>query len=69
MAVASAVIAFNDGATGYFSFLHKVGLHVGHFNKSLSYNADLERISGMKYKNRDEQKVRWKKLHAQKKVL
>ena len=29
MAVASAVIAFNDGATGYFSFLQKVGLHVG----------------------------------------
>ena len=37
------------------------------YNKSLSYNADLERISGMKYKNRDEQKVRRKKLHAQKK--
>ena len=67
MSVASAVVSFNDGATGVFSIMEKIGIHVGHFNLSLSHNADLVRIAGMEYKGIDGQKLRRKKLHAQKK--
>ena len=67
MSVASAVVSFNDGATGLFSIMEKIGIHVGHFNLSLSHNADLVRIAGMEYKDSDGQKLRRKKFHAQKK--
>ena len=36
MSVASAVVSFNDGATGLFSIMEKIGIHVGHFNLSLT---------------------------------
>ena len=69
MAVASAVLAFNDGATGILCIMKKIGLHVGHFNLSLSHKADLVRITGMEYKDSAGQKVRRKKLHAKKGVM
>ena len=50
MSVASAVVSFNDGATGLFSIMEKIGIHVGHFNLSLSHNADLVRIAGWNIK-------------------
>ena len=67
ISVASAVIAFNDGALGIIKVMEKIGLHTGHFNVEASRIADLVRISGIGYKATEKVKIRRKKLHAQKK--
>ena len=69
--VASAVIAFNDGALGNMKVMEKIGLHTGHFNVEASRIVDLVRIPGVgyHYKGKEKVKIRRKTLHAQKKGL
>ena len=50
ISVASAVGAFNDGASGIV-IMSKVGLHAGFWNLESSRHMDLNRISGGNYKS------------------
>ena len=49
MPVASAVVAFNEGASGALKIMKKVRLSAGYYNMETSHNADLVRISGVAY--------------------
>ena len=49
VSVASAVVAFNDGAAGSIKVMDKIGLHIGHFNLKSSLCSDLKRISTANY--------------------
>ena len=51
ISVASAVVAFNDGAAGSLKIMDKIGLHIGHFNLKSSLCSDLKRISTANYKS------------------
>ena len=50
MSVASAIVAFNDGASGALEIMKKVGLSAGYYNMEASRNADLVRFSEVTYK-------------------
>ena len=67
IAVAYAVVAFNDGAAGIINIMDKIGLYAGHFNIAASQSADLIRIVAGNYKSSEKAMIRRKKLHAQKK--
>ena len=67
IAVASAVVAFNDGAGGIINIMDKIDLHTGHFSIAASRSADLIRIVAGNYKSSEKAMIRSKKLHAQKK--
>ena len=41
IAVASAVVAYNDGASGILNVMKNAGLHIGHYNLKSSKDADL----------------------------
>ena len=67
IAVASAVVSFNDGASGILKTMEKIGLKVGFFNLEGSRHSDLRRISAVAYKATDTRKSKRKKQHAEKK--
>ena len=67
ISVASAVVAFNDGASGVLKIMGNIGLHIGHFNMKASLGADVLRISAVRYKSTGRVQTRRKKLHAKKK--
>ena len=67
MAVASAVVSFNDGASGIIKIMQEIGLTIGYFNMESSRNTDLKRISAIAHKATDKRKSQRKKLHAKKK--
>ena len=67
ISVASAVVDFNDGASGILNIMKKVGLHIGYFNLECSRNTDLKIISKANYKSTDRVKKQRKTLHATKK--
>ena len=69
IAVASAVVSFNDGASGILKTMEKIGLKVGFFNLEGSRHSDLRRISAVAYKATDTRKSKRKKQHAEKKDI
>ena len=44
ISVASAVVDYNDGASGILRIMKKVGLHIGYFNLESSQRSDVKRI-------------------------
>ena len=67
ISVASAVVDFNDGASGIIKILKRLGLHIGHFNMQSSLKSDLRRISLSNYKSSNPVKKQRKVRHAIKK--
>ena len=47
--------------------VERIGLYTGHFDMEASRFVELVGISGVGYKATENVKIRWKKLHAQKK--
>ena len=64
ISVASAVVAFNDGASDPLKIMKKVGLSAGYYSMEFSRNADLIRISVVTYKAAESLKARRKKIHG-----
>ena len=67
ISVASAVVDYNDGASGILRIMKKVGLHIGYFNLESSQRSDVKRIVTANYKSSVKVKKRRKSLHAMKK--
>ena len=67
MAVASAVLAFNDGASGLLKVMEAAGLHLGHYNLLSSQIYDNKRIQNANLKSEESTKKRRKVLHNLKK--
>ena len=67
ISVASAVVAFNDGAAGSLKIMDKIGLHIGHINLKSSLCSDLKRISTANYKSSTPVKKQRKLRYAVKK--
>ena len=66
-AVASAVIAYNDGSMGLFPVFEKCGIEIGHFTRVSSEQADKKRIKHSNRKSTDKVKSRRKRLRGIKK--
>ena len=63
-AVASAVIAFNDGSQGLLPLFERFGIDCGYFTTEGSKKSDSSRIKLCNRKSTDKEKLRRKKLRA-----
>ena len=64
VAVASAVINFNDGANGILDVLNHCGITPGHYCTTGAKNSNKERITAMNRKSTGKAKKTRKKIYA-----
>ena len=67
IAMASAVIAYNDGSNGILNVFYKLGLHPGYYTLLGCTNAGGTRVKQSNYKHSDSCKLQRKRLRAQRK--